>query len=85
MINNKYYCLIGSEDYLDDHDHPRINKENDNRVVAKAVQTKKPKHFGDKNIHYRFYIKMTVICSPDLVWSITYFKSTILTYHIFST
>jgi hypothetical protein len=49
---------MGSEDYLDDLNDPRVNAENDARVVAKALQSKKPKHFGDTTVHYRFYVKI---------------------------
>ena len=49
---------MGSEDYLDDLNDPRVNAENDASVVAKALQSKKPKHFGDTTVHYRFYVKI---------------------------
>lgn len=55
---NLYYCLSGQEDFLDDNNNPRVNSESDDRVVAKAVQNKKPKHFDDTNLHYRYYLKI---------------------------
>lgn len=56
--NDQYYCLLGKEDYIDNNGNPRINNINDERIVAKAVRSKKPKHFSDTNIHYRFFVKM---------------------------
>ena len=52
-----YYCLSGNEDFIDDQNNPRINKENDPRVVAKAVQNKKSKHITESVSYYRYYLK----------------------------
>jgi hypothetical protein len=54
----KYYGLLGQEDFIDNESNPRITNEEDARVVAKAIRNKKPKHFNDTNIHYRYYIKI---------------------------
>lgn len=55
---DKFYCLLGSEDFLDDNGFPRCEKETEN-VSAKEVYSKKPKHFTDSEKSYaRFYIKL---------------------------
>jgi hypothetical protein len=56
--NAQYYCLYGYEDFLDDNNNPRVEKEEDDRVVAKAIRNKKPKHFNDNTAHFRYYIKV---------------------------
>ena len=32
-----YYCVIGSQDFIDEESFPRVNKEDDNRVLAKRI------------------------------------------------
>jgi hypothetical protein len=56
-VSGLYYSLSGEEDFLDEDNNPRIHNENDNRVVAKALRNKKPKHFNDNTLHLRYYIK----------------------------
>jgi len=56
--DNQYYCLLGKQDYIDEYGNPRVTEMDDDRVVAKAVQSKRPKHFNDTKTYYRFYIKM---------------------------
>jgi hypothetical protein len=53
-----FYCLSGQEDFIDKENNPRVTEEQDNRVTAKAVQNKKPKHFKDTSNQYRYYIKI---------------------------
>jgi len=57
--NDKFYCLSGSEDYVDQDGYPRLYDENMDNAVAKVVFTKKPKHFDDSNKSYgRYYVKL---------------------------
>lgn len=35
--DNEFYSAIGSHDYLDTNNYPRITKENDKRVLAKKI------------------------------------------------
>jgi hypothetical protein len=56
---DKFYCLLGSEDYIDDDGYPRLNNENMLNAVAKIIFSKKPKHFTDNDKSYgRYYIKL---------------------------
>lgn len=34
---NEYYCSIGSEEFLDSDNNPRVSKEADSRVLAKKI------------------------------------------------
>lgn len=61
--NTQYYCLSGMEDYIDDDSNPRVNTDDD-RVVAKAIQNKRPKHFGDNKLYFRYFIKMNPNFEP---------------------
>jgi len=49
-MDNKFYSLIGDEDYLDDDLNPRLNKE-DNKTIAKALKK-------TDNLSYRYFIKI---------------------------
>jgi hypothetical protein len=56
---NKYFCLSGQEDFLDEDGNPRIENEDSDIVVAKTIFSKKPKHFADSDRSYaRYYIKL---------------------------
>lgn len=35
--NNQYYCVMGSQDFIDDEGNPRVNKDNDKRILAKKI------------------------------------------------
>jgi len=35
---NELYSAMGSHDYLDDQNYPRISKENDKRILAKKIR-----------------------------------------------
>jgi hypothetical protein len=48
---NEYYCINGSEEFLDDNRNPRVSKESDNRVLAKKI-------FRDDG-SFRMSIKLT--------------------------
>lgn len=55
---NKFYCLIGSEDFLDNEGFPRTNEDNE-KVSAKVIFSKKSKHFTDSEKSFgRHYIKL---------------------------
>jgi hypothetical protein len=49
-MDNRFYSLIGDEDYLDDDLNPRLNKE-DNKTIAKALKK-------TDNLSYRYFIKI---------------------------
>lgn len=34
---SEFYCIIGSEEFLDNNSNPRVSKENDSRVLAKKI------------------------------------------------
>jgi hypothetical protein len=34
---NEFYCVAGSEEFLDDQLNPRVKKEEDSRVLAKKI------------------------------------------------
>lgn len=59
---NKYYTLNGLEDYQDDHNLPRVDNENSEKIYAKSILSRKPKHIvsntnlGVDNMSYKFYI-----------------------------
>ena len=55
----KFYCLKGQEDFLDDDGMPRLNNDEPEKVAAKCIQNKRPKHFRYKNANYKYYIRMT--------------------------
>jgi hypothetical protein len=57
--DDKFYCLSGYEDYLDDEGYPRLQKDNEN-TSAKIVFSKKPKHFADTptKSYGRYYVKL---------------------------
>jgi len=58
LQNNKFYCLLGNEDYIDEEGFPRCNVDNQ-EVSAKIVFSKKSKHFADTDrIYGRYYIKL---------------------------
>lgn len=57
--DDKFYCLLGSEDYIDDEGFPRLLDENMNNAVAKVIFSKKSKHFTEPHKSYgRYYIKL---------------------------
>jgi hypothetical protein len=48
---NEYYCISGSEEFLDKDRNPRVSTESDNRVLAKKI-------FRDDG-SFRMSIKLT--------------------------
>jgi hypothetical protein len=55
--NTKYYGLIDEHDFLDDQGDPRITKENDGKIMAKAMPNKPSKHMTNTQMQYRFYVR----------------------------
>lgn len=56
---DKFFCLSGDEDYIDEDGMPRLYNDSASSVVAKIVFSKKPKHFTEsKQTHPRYYIKL---------------------------
>lgn len=54
---SEYYTLLGLEDHLDDDGYPKLDQDN-NKGYAKKVKNKKSKSVSDRNVSFRFYIKM---------------------------
>lgn len=54
-----FYGLIGQEDFIDENGDPRIEDPSSDKIAAKSVQNKKPKHFGSSENYYSFFIKTT--------------------------
>ena len=59
--SNKYYTLIGNQDFLDDNNYPRTSTES-NKTYAKCCLSKKPKriasqsNLGVDKDSYKYYI-----------------------------
>lgn len=52
------YCLVGNEDFIDDDGNPRINSEDNPKIMAKSVANKPSKHMGTTDkMQLRFYIR----------------------------
>lgn len=58
-IDHKYYCLVGTHDFIDSDGMARIQDAESKSVAAKCIQSKKPKHFNSPHSHYKYYIKAT--------------------------
>ena len=58
LNNSSYYSLIGEEDFIDAQGNPRINSEDNPRVMAKSIPNKPSRHMTNLNkMELRFYIK----------------------------
>lgn len=55
----KYYCQYGQEDFIDEDGWARLENPNNENILAKAVQNKKPKNITEKIKHYRFFLKVS--------------------------
>jgi hypothetical protein len=55
MPDNKYYTLMGRQDFLDTDNNPCINEQSD-IVYAKALLNKKPKHIADNKKYHSYYV-----------------------------
>lgn len=53
---SQFFCLKGQEDFIDENGFARTNEDSD-RVSAKIIQNKKPKHFNAANNYLSYYIK----------------------------
>lgn len=54
--SDKFYCVIGMEDFIDNDEYPRINNGDDSRVMAKLIVYAKPKNMLNKQNTERYYI-----------------------------
>lgn len=54
---SKFFCLKGQEDFIDEDGFARVSSDS-NRIAAKSVQNKKPKHFNSENNYWSYYIKI---------------------------
>jgi hypothetical protein len=71
-IANRFYTIVGHEDFLDENGYPRINNETD-FVLAKAIQNKKPRQLTNKNFQYRYYVKtnpLKILYNPIEIHSV---------------
>lgn len=55
-MEDKFYCVSGSEDFIDSDQYPRIEKEDDQRILAKCVVSAKSKNILESKNIYRYYI-----------------------------
>lgn len=55
---DKFFAIIGHEDYLDADGSPRVNDASSPKVAAKMVFSKKSKHFSSNKSYARYYIKI---------------------------
>jgi hypothetical protein len=60
---SQYYTLIGQEDFIDDDNNPRIEKDNDNRVLAKKTVQNKLKYLIKLDNAGKFYNPLSPISS----------------------
>lgn len=72
IANEMYFCLKGYEDFIDELGHARINNHESKHIVAKCVQSKRPKHLNSHGQHYRYYIKISA--KHEAYNPIQYFK-----------
>lgn len=63
----KYYTLMGSQDFLDDEGFPRVESKDNKKIYAKSTLSKKPKNIVSKSnlgvdkVSYRYYISINSI------------------------
>lgn len=60
--DNKYYTLVGQEDFIDDENNPRLKKD-DSRVLAKKTLQNKLKYLIKLDNAGKFYNPMSPISS----------------------
>ena len=53
---SKFFCLKGLEDFIDEDGFARTSKDSE-KVSAKIISNKKPKHFNSLNNYLSYYIK----------------------------
>jgi len=59
ITTEMFFCLKGSEDFLDENNKARVSDPNSKHIAAKCIQNKKPKHFDSVGQHYRYFIKIS--------------------------
>lgn len=57
-FEEQYFCMSGSEDFLDDQNNPRLFDKNNDNIAAKIVINKKPRQVTVKNISKSYFIKV---------------------------
>jgi hypothetical protein len=53
---DKFYCVSGMEDFIDQDNYPRINTDEDSRILAKSLGCTKSKNILESKNIYRYYI-----------------------------
>lgn len=61
--SNQYYTLVGQEDFIDDENNPRIEKDSDERVFAKKTEKNKLKYLIKIDNAGKFYNPLSPISS----------------------
>lgn len=56
LMEDKFYCVVGLEDFIDEDNYPRIAQEDDKRILAKCVISAKSKNILESKNIYRYYI-----------------------------
>lgn len=54
--DSKFFCLKGEEDFIDENGLARMSQDSE-KVSAKILANKKPKHFNSGNNYFSYYIK----------------------------
>lgn len=71
--DQKFYTLIGKQDFLDNDGYPRVSSEND-IVYAKAIKDKPSKSLTSKEYHYSYYLLITPnkeIYNPQVLYKVS--------------
>jgi hypothetical protein len=55
----KFYCLKGQEDFIDEEGLPRLKNNDSEYLVAKCIQNKKTKEFKSGKNNFSYFIKST--------------------------
>lgn len=70
--DQKFYTIIGKQDFLDNEGYPRISSEND-IVYAKAIKDKPSKSLTSQEYHYSYYLLITPnkeIYNPQVLYKL---------------
>lgn len=57
-FEEQYFCMIGSEDFLDEDSNPRLSDKDNENIAAKIVINKKPRQVTAKNMTKSYFIKV---------------------------
>ena len=71
--DQKFYTLIGKQDFLDSEGYPRVSSEND-IVYAKAIKDKPSKSLTSKEYYYSYYLLITPnkeIYNPQVLYKVS--------------